>query len=119
MYFVFYAVFPSSTAVSPRDFSEATLIGGESHRSTLFILDMALWQILKMGKPSYDAGRDKVFVRETGSKDFPEEVKCGIVDGVIFLPVPFYNGVSRSLDNRTSLYINTLFLTSGLSPPSA
>jgi hypothetical protein len=84
-----------------------------------FIVDMTLWQILKGGKPSYDAGRDKFVLEKTGSKNFPEKVQCGIAGDVNVHPSLFCNVAAQGLENQTSFYVNTSLLSSGLSPPLA
>ena len=119
IYFIFYVVFPLSAAVSPKGSPDVIAIGEESRHSTLFIIDIALWNMLKMGKPSDDANIDKFVVKKTGPDNFPEEVKCGIVGDVNVLLLPSCNAASRVLEKQTPSYINTPFLSSGLSPPSA
>ena len=119
IYFVFYAVFPLSAAGLSKESRDAIAIGEENHCSTLFIIDMALWKILKSGKLFDDTGGDKFVVKKTGCRNFPEEMKCGIVSNIDLLPLCFYNVISQGLENQASSYINIFLLSSGLSPPSA
>lgn len=119
LYFIFYVVFPLSAAVSPKGSLDVIAIGEESHHSALFIIDIALWNMLKMGKPSDDANIDKFVVKKTGPNNFPEDVKCGLAGDVNVHPSLFCNVAAQGLENQTSFYVNIPLLSSGLSPPLA
>lgn len=84
-----------------------------------FIFDMALWKILKRGKPSDDESGIKLIVKKIGLKNFPETVKCGIISSANVLQPPFHKIASQSPASRVSFRINTPLLYSGLSPPLA
>ena len=84
-----------------------------------FILDMALWKIIKKGMPSVDAAGIKFIVKKQSSKNFSEKAKCGVIDSASVLPSPFPEVTSQSPASRVSFRINTPLLYSGLSPPLA
>ena len=117
-YFVFYAVFPLSASGLSKESLDAIAIGEENHCGTLFIIDMTLWKILKGGNLSDDTGRAKFVLKKTDCRNFPEEMKCGIVGRIDLLPLYFYNIASGSLEKQTTSYINIFLLSSGLSPPA-
>jgi len=144
IYFVFYAVSPLSSALSREPSSHVSQRQGISPDDAFSLLeasvsfaepsgikeqinvhvdplifDMALWGILKKGKPSDDAGGSKFVAHKAGSKNLPEAMKCGIFGAVSIRTLPFYDIASQGLENQPSYYLNTPLLYSGLSPPSA
>ena len=84
-----------------------------------FLFDMALWKILKEGKPSFDAGGNKFVVEKTGSKNFPEKAKCYVIEKINVVPMPFSEVTARVRTIDISFQINSPLLYSGLSPPAA
>jgi hypothetical protein len=115
LYFISCAVSPLS-AVAPFEEAqrEAELEGGEID---LFVVDLALWKILKKGKPSDDSARITGALKTEGSKNFHETAKRGVMDRASVLMPPFPEAVSRQTTTRLSFHIQTPLLYSGLSPP--
>ena len=116
-YFMLCAVLPLSAAAPHME--SGGISGQEVNRINPLVVDVVLWQILKRGKLSGEAGEAEFFAVRKGSKNLSGKAPCGAIRCIDPLPPPSPEAAHQRPAGRLKFTTHTPFVHSGLSPPSA